>query len=275
MQRSLIGYGEAGRAFAAGWQAQGLAPARAFDLRQVVSGAGVTLGPREAVLKGAGAVFCLVTADQALQAATEGAPHLAPGTFWFDGNSCAPQTKRQAAEVIAAAGAHYIDMAIMAPVHPRLHRTPLLIAGPRASAAQALLESFGMTARVVGAEVGQASSIKMIRSVMIKGLEALHAECFIAARLAGVEAEVTGSLIASNPEVDWPVQGAYNLERMMSHGIRRAAEMREVVVTLHDLGLTGALTQAVADWQERIGQMGLKDVEGDLWARCDLVAARL
>jgi 3-hydroxyisobutyrate dehydrogenase-like beta-hydroxyacid dehydrogenase len=239
----------------------------AFDLRLDVG--------REAVLAGAEAVFCLVTADQALTAAGQCAPYLSPGALWFDGNSCAPETKARAAEVIHAAGGRYVDTAIMAPVHPRLHRTPILISGPHAAAGLAVMIALGMVARVVGDRVGQASSIKMLRSVMIKGMEALHAECFLAARKAGVEAEVIGSLIASNPEVDWPVQGGYNLERMMSHGLRRAAEMCEVVQTLHDLGLAGDLTSAVADWQERIGQMGLKGIEGDLWARCDLALARL
>lgn len=279
MQRTLIGFGEAAQALCAGWAAKGLPPARAFDPRPLPAAHGVVPESRpEAraeVLAGAEMVFCLVTADHALQAACEGAPHLRPGTMWFDGNSCAPETKRRAAQVIAAAGGHYIDTAIMAPVHPRLHRTPLLIAGPEAPRAAPLLAALDMTARVVGPDVGQASSIKMLRSVMIKGMEALHAECFIAARKAGVEAEVLASLIASNPEVDWPRQGAYNLERMMSHGIRRAAEMREVVVTLQDLGMAGDLTAAVADWQQRIGQMGLKGLEGDLWTRCDLALDRL
>ncbi len=275
MQRTLIGFGEAGRAFAAGWRAEGLAPPTAFDPRDVAADHGVRLLPRAEALNGAGAVFCLVTADRALQAAMECAPHLPPGAFWFDGNSCAPDTKRRAAGVIEAAGGHYIDTAIMGPVHPRLHRTPLLIAGARAPQAAELLATFGMTARVVGDRVGQASSIKMIRSVMVKGMEALHAECFLAARKAGVEAEVIGSLMASNPEIDWPVQGAYNLERMMSHGLRRAAEMREVVVTLRDLGFAGDLTAAVADWQDRIGQMGLKGVDATLWERCDLALQRL
>lgn len=141
-------------------------------------------------------------------------------------------------------------MAIMAPVQPRLHRTPLLIAGPDAAPAQTVLQSFGMSARVVGAAAGQAPAINMIRSVMIKGMEALSAECFLAARRAGVEAEVIGSLVASNPKVDWPMQAGYNKERMMRHGIRRAAEMREAVRTLRDLGLAGDLTRAVADWQD-------------------------
>lgn len=272
MQLGLIGYGEGGQAFAMGWAEEGVTPL-AFDIARPADGLDLT--SREAVLAGSQAVFSLVTADMALEAAVQCAPLLQPGALWFDGNSCAPKTKVRAAEVIAAASGRYVDTAIMAPVHPRLHRTPILLSGPHAAEAAVILARLGMAGRVVGDRVGQASSIKMIRSVMIKGMEALHAECFIAARKAGVEGEVMASLIASNPEVDWPASGAYNLERMMSHGIRRAAEMREVVQTLRDLGLAGDLTAAVAEWQDRIGQMGLKGEQGDLWARCDLALAHL
>ncbi len=275
MKRALIGFGEAGQAFAKGWQEQGLGPANAFDVRALAPAYGVTVQGRAQALDSAGAVFCLVTADRALDAARECAPHLQAGALWFDGNSCAPNTKRASAEVIGAAGGVYVDLAIMAPVHPRLLRTPMLVAGPQAARAVQVLGDFGMQARAVGDAVGAASSIKMLRSVMIKGLEALFAECFIAARKAGVEGEVIASLSASNPEIDWPAQGAYNLERMMSHGIRRAAEMREVVQTLRDLGLKGDLTAAVAEWQQNLGDLGLKDVQGDMWDRADLALARL
>lgn len=275
MQVALIGFGEAGQAFATGWQQEGLPPPLAFDAHDLPRVSGAHLTGRGEALAGAEVVFCLVTADQALTAARECARHLAPGTLWFDGNSCAPETKRVAADVIGLAGADYVDMAVMAPVYPRLHKTPMLISGPAAPRAAIVLAAIGMQARVVGEAVGVASSVKMLRSVMVKGMEALYAECFLAARKAGVEAEVIGSLIASDPEIDWLGKGAYNLERMMAHGIRRAAEMRQVVVTLRDLGFAADMTAAVAEWQQRIGDLGLKDAEGDLWQRADMALALL
>ena len=280
---ALIGFGEAGRAFAKGWGPAWGAQVTAFDLKgsdaALAAAArrhGVDLASdRAQALSGADHVFCLVTADQARIAAAQCAPHLAPGTLWFDCNSCAPDTKRAAAELIGAAGGLYVDTAVMAPVYPRLHETPLLISGPGAERAEPFLAAMGMQARRLGDRVGDASAVKMLRSVMIKGMEALHAECFLAARRAGVEDEVLGSLAASNPEIDWPRQGGYNLERMMQHGLRRAAEMREVVVMLRDLGFAGDVSAAVADWHERIGAMGLKEAEGGLIERADKVLDRL
>jgi 3-hydroxyisobutyrate dehydrogenase-like beta-hydroxyacid dehydrogenase len=132
-----------------------------------------------------------------------------------------------------------------------------------------------MQAEIVGATVGQASSIKMLRSVMIKGLEALTAECLLAARAAGVEGRVLASLAASDPQVDWGARGAYNLERMMVHGTRRAAEMREVAATLRALGLPDRMTAAVVDWQAELGSLALDPGPDALGERADRVLSRL
>ncbi|UFS67320.1 DUF1932 domain-containing protein [Paracoccus denitrificans] len=283
---AFIGFGEAAEAFAKGWGRDLSAGLHAYDekcddaqARALPAGraeaTGVTLAAdRAGALRDAGAVFCLVTADRAVLAAEQAAPHLAPGALWLDGNSCSPGAKRRAAGIVETAGGRYVDVAIMAPVYPRLHRTPLLIAGPHAGQALAMLEALGMTAQVSGAEVGQASAIKMIRSVMIKGMEALTAECLLAARRAGIEDRVLGSLQASNPDIDWPRQAAYNLERMMVHGRRRAAEMREVTATLSELGLPNGLANATADWQQRIGDLGLPAGTDSYPERADAILGR-
>ncbi len=273
---AFVGFGEAGQAFCGGLQPQA---ARAYDrapLADRYAAAGVAGGSDPAAaLEGAGLVFCLVTADQALAAAETCAPHLTPAALWLDGNSCAPATKRRAAAVIAAAGGRYVDMAIMAPVHPLRHRTPVLLAGPDACAAAAVLDTLGMAASVVAGPVGAASAIKMIRSVMVKGVEALTAECFLAARRAGVDAAVIGSLAASDPGIDWPAQGAYNLERMMVHGARRAAEMAEVAATLRELGLPDRMARATMDWQAQIAALGLAAGPAVLDERADRILRAL
>jgi hypothetical protein len=93
---------------------------------------------------------------------------------------------------------------------------------------------------------------------MVKGMEALTAECFLAARRAGVGAQVLASLSESFPGMDWPKQSAYNLERMASHGIRRAAEMREVAATLRELGVEPLMAVATTERQAEIGRLDLK-----------------
>jgi 3-hydroxyisobutyrate dehydrogenase-like beta-hydroxyacid dehydrogenase len=284
---ALIGFGEAAEAFLDGWGIGGSGRVRAFDVKSLdpreaagmagrYAAAGVLGCPDPAAaLAGADLAVCLVTADQALAAAEAAAPALAPGTLWIDGNSCSPASKRAAAAAVEAAGGRYVDLAIMAPVHPTRHLTPVLLAGPAAEAAAVRLGELGMVPKVAGRRVGDASTIKMLRSVMVKGLEALTAECLLAARKAGVEGAVLASLQASDPGFDWEARAAYNLERMSSHGVRRAAEMREVAAALRELGMPDRLAAATAEWQAQVGALGLTGGDQALGARADAILARL
>lgn len=257
---ALIGFGEAARAFAGGLDAT----MRAYDLRRAadmaaaMSGAGVD--PRDTpadALAGADAALSLVTADQALPAA-RAAAGLVPGAYWFDMNSVAPDTKRAAADAIAAAGGRYVDVAVMAPVHPARTAVPLLVSGPHAADGAALLSALGFgRVRVVAGDVGAASAIKMIRSVMVKGIEALSAECAMAASAAGVLGEVVASLDASPPPATWAERFDYNLDRMLVHGLRRSAEMNEVVATLDALGTGSVMSRGTVQMQARLGKRRL------------------
>ena len=159
--------------------------------------------------------------------------------------------------MIEAVGGRYVDVAVMAPVYPKLNMVPCLVAGPHAEEASAIMAGLPMSVRVIDGAVGAASSIKMIRSVMVKGLEALTTECALAAIAAGVEGEVFGSLAKSYPGIDWPARAAYNFERMIVHGARRASEMEEVAKTLDDLGLYSNVTDGTILWQRRLAGSGV------------------
>jgi 3-hydroxyisobutyrate dehydrogenase-like beta-hydroxyacid dehydrogenase len=250
---ALIGYGEAGSTFVAAgvWRGRAagfdIAPERVAAMTAQGVTAGRTAGE---ALRGAPLVLSLVTADQALAAAQSCAPYLAPGALWCDGNSVAPETKRAAAAAVCAAGGRYVDMALLAPVDPAGLALPVLLAGDAAGEALASLAALGFTnLRIVGAEIGRASAIKMIRSVMVKGIEALTDEMMAAGAAAGVTDEVLASLDASEPARPWSDRAAYNLERMATHGARRAAEMAESAKTLQALGVEPLLTRATIQRQ--------------------------
>ncbi len=289
---AFIGYGEAARAFLAGWRSEPdfAAQVVAYDLKTdgpdatraakladyATDGVGAAMTAHEAVA-GATLVVSVVTADQAHAAALSVVGALAPGALFLDCNSCAPQMKVKSAERIDASGGRYVDVAVMAPVHPRLHRTPLLISGPHAEAAAPVLAGLGMSAEIQPGPVGASSSIKMVRSIMIKGLEALICECVLSGRLAGVDDIVLATLEDTFPGFDWPKRAAYMLERVMTHGIRRASELREVALTVDLLGLDGRMARATVDWQQEIGDLRLKasDHGADYRSRADAILAAL
>lgn len=259
----FLGFGEAAQSFCADERWRGEACGYDIKLERAEYSEGKaqdfeTYGARaldlvELISRKADTVLSVVTADQALKAAKSAVPHLSPGTLFLDMNSAAPNTKQLVAKLMLERGVNYIDVAIMAPVNPKQLDVPLLLAGAKANDAQKKLSALGFqNIRIVGNQVGQASSIKMLRSVMIKGFEALTAECVMGAARAGVTEEVFGSMGA-----DWLERADYNLDRMMVHGIRRAAEMEEVVKTLEGFGVDPLMSRGTVSRQREIGSLGL------------------
>jgi 3-hydroxyisobutyrate dehydrogenase-like beta-hydroxyacid dehydrogenase len=262
----FIGFGEAGQAFASGLRTAGVTTMAAWDILFSESGgaklraAGGELGVRLATsagdaINGADIVIAAVTAASSLAAAQQAKPHLRADQLYLDINSVSPGRK-QATERHLDGSARYVDVAVMAPVHPARHQTPVLLAGPHAEATLSIMQELGMKPSIAGPNIGQAAAIKMVRSVMIKGMEALTAECFLAATRAGVEPQIIASLSKSFPGLDWQKIVAYNLERMANHGTRRAAEMEEVADTLRELGIDPHMAGATVQRQRQMGAIG-------------------
>jgi 3-hydroxyisobutyrate dehydrogenase-like beta-hydroxyacid dehydrogenase len=262
----FIGFGEAGQAMAAGLREAGVSDIAAWDLLlpdaegRTLRQAGESIGVRIATsaadaVRGADIVVSAVTAASSLEAAQSVKAHLGGQPYFLDINSVSPGRKQETARTLGDA-ARYVDVAVLAPVHPARHQTPMLLAGPHADAIAPKLAALGMRATVAGAEVGAAAAIKMVRSVMIKGIEALTMECFLAAARAGVIDEVAASMKNNYPGLDWAKVVPYNLERMASHGERRAAEMEEVADTLRELGVEPLMTLATVKRQRDMGQIG-------------------
>jgi 3-hydroxyisobutyrate dehydrogenase-like beta-hydroxyacid dehydrogenase len=268
---TLIGYGEAAQIFARSsvWATN----ARVFDVNPAarelceIYGATVFMTAEKAI-EGSRIILSLVSADQALITAQDAAQYITADPFYFDMNSVAPSTKQAAASLIDAAGGHYIDVAIMAPVNLARLNVPLLVSGPNGDAAVALLLGLGYThLRCVGADVGRAATIKMLRSVIYKGLETLTAECVIACEKAGVLDEVSESR-----GIGWGAKADYRLDRIMAHGTRRAAEMEEAVKTLDGLGIDPVMTSGTVKRHRQIGALGIGQIPEGLKAKLAMTA---
>lgn len=221
-----------------------------IEQKAAASGVCVARSLSEA-LQGASLIFSTVTASEALNVALAAASDLKAGQTFLDLNSVAPATKLAAAEIVEAAGAAYIDVAVMAPVPPQRLQTPLLVGGAMAETINGQLRELGFNSQYRSRDVGEASAIKMCRSVMIKGLEALTTECLSAARQYGVEQAVLDSLHASFPSLGWNATlPDYLISRVAEHGQRRAEEMREVVQTLQDVNVSPAMSRGIVATQQ-------------------------
>ncbi len=257
----MLGYGEVGKAFTAGLQTKVLSTA-AWDLKfaalatrdeELAHAAKAGIAARDsmqALCAQADLLISAVTASNTLAVAQAAAQHIQPGTVFLDLNSASPGTKKQAAKLIDGAGAFYVEAGVMASVPPYGIRVPMLLGGTHAAELAEVLQDWGMDAKAVSDQLGVASAIKMCRSVMIKGLEALVIESYATARAYGVEDHVIPTLQETFPGIDWQQQGAYFFGRVVQHGQRRAEEMREAANTVREAGFEPFMAAAIAGKQQ-------------------------
>jgi 3-hydroxyisobutyrate dehydrogenase-like beta-hydroxyacid dehydrogenase len=272
-QIGLVGYGEVGRILAEDLRKQDVRVA-AYDiklggdqqaaLRDHADKFGVALAASHAELAGSvDFIVSAVTASQAGPVAEACAPAIRQGSWFLDFNSASPGAKQRAAALIDGAGGRYVEGAVMTSVPPYRIKVPLLLGGGGARELAPLLVALGFDAKVASDELGVASAVKMCRSIMIKGMEAMVIESFTTARAYGVEDAVLASLAETFPAINWEKQGAYFFQRVIEHGRRRAEEVREVAQTVREAGLTPWSAQGTAERQAWVADLADSGLFGE------------
>jgi 3-hydroxyisobutyrate dehydrogenase-like beta-hydroxyacid dehydrogenase len=262
MKIGFVGFGEAGYHIAKGLRGAGLPQIYAFDVHTYTPGRGVkirerahktdvTLCESNAQLAAAcDVLLSTVPADQAEVAAEQTVPHLTQQHIYADLNSISPSLKQNIARLIETSGARFVEIAIMSPVPPHLHRVPMFLGGPHARQLVGLLAPFGMKLEIISEQIGSASATKMCRSIVVKGLEALLFECVLAAVPYGVDERVFATLEETMPGMNWKQLASYMIGRVIEHGERRARELKEVAETLRCIGVGPVMTEAAAKRQD-------------------------
>jgi 3-hydroxyisobutyrate dehydrogenase-like beta-hydroxyacid dehydrogenase len=260
---AIIGFGEVGKLFSRQFLERGDCSVAVFDLLfadpekgPAMHAAAKEIGVRVAsnpadAAKDARVVMSAVTASSVQGVADAAAGYLHQGQYFFDVNSASPVTKKNAAAKVNAAHAKYVEGAVMQPVGGIGIKVPILGGGPYAVELATLMNGLGMNITPVTTEPGRASAMKLCRSIVIKGMEAIMVDCAAAAKHWGVEDEVFASLNQTWPSIDFRELAEYMGERVATHGVRRAAEMREAAMMVEDLGMNPGLAAAIADAQER------------------------
>jgi len=271
MQIGFIGFGEAGSSIARGLRSAGVNGIHAFDINADAPDLGPVIQQRAAdtrttlvrssreLARASEIVFSTVTSSSALAAASAAAPFLNANHFYADLNSVSPALKREIAAVISDSGARFVEVAVMAPVLPYGHRVPMLLGGPFAGAFAAAVLPLGMRCDVLAGSIGCAAAVKMCRSIVVKGLEALMCECVLAAKPFDADQQVFASLGESFPGIEWKKLADYMVGRVVMHGERRAREMEEVARTLRTIGIEPIMAEAAARRQQWSADAGLKD----------------
>jgi 3-hydroxyisobutyrate dehydrogenase-like beta-hydroxyacid dehydrogenase len=282
---AIIGFGEVGQILAQDLVAAGCEVAGTYDLKFSDPGSipsRAATGPYRAgrdhhdAVEGAQLVISAVTAEQGLEAARAVAGGLEPGAFYVDVNSVSPGVKRASAEAVNGAGGRYVEAAVMTAVPPHRLKSPMLLGGPHAAAFLEIAAPLGFNAKVYSADYGKASAVKMCRSVMIKGMEALITESMLTARRLGVEDDVLASLGETMPVPDWEAFARYMISRSLQHGRRRAEEMREVARTVSEAHVDPLMSASIAERQDIAADLGQGvDLKQDLDGILDALLAKI
>ena len=171
-----------------------------------------------------------------------------------DWNAVSPATSRELAGILAGGGLELVDGSISGGPPRADYRTRVYVSGARA-AELADSSPAWLDMRVVGAEVGLASAVKMCTASVYKGHTALLAHALATAQVNGVLAEVLDDLHDSFPR---QIDGAARLLAVSTTKAGRyVGEMREIAATQESAGLTPALFEAMAEVYARLAETEL------------------
>lgn len=249
---AIIGAGQMGTSLARALKSLGVETVLAWNAvadthaRGRAEAAGMEWLESSAGLSRAGLVFSAVTPQAAADAARTCAPSLAPDAVYVDLNSMGPREKKGVAEVVRAAGRRFVDGAVLGAAADGV-KMQIIVSGADAAGVAGELSAIGLRVRAVGAEPGEAASIKIVRSVLAKGLEVLYVEALVAARRLGVETEVLGTFC------DWldARPAAASAEILVTthvlHAERRMHELDMSIATVRETGIEPVLAQAIRD----------------------------
>lgn len=255
LRLGFLGFGEAAAHFAQDFTRAGLtgivgysrsgARAKPGDPAwERAQAAGVTLVKTVGALaKKSDIIIALTPGKAALPALKKIRKHLRPDQLYVDASSNSAKAMEQAAAIIGDA-AKFVDAAIMAPVDLMGLKSPFVASGPHAAEFRDRMTPHGMVIRVVGSAPGDASAMKLIRSVLTKGLAAILIESMEAARRRNVLDEVAGDVSATFNEIPFEKIIRRYVSGTAVHCERRLHEMKESLELLHEMGSADRTTRA-------------------------------
>ena len=278
----VLGFGMAGRPIARGLADAGAAgvrvwkrpPWRPEHIDASDHPAILITQSMEEALEGADFVLSLVTPESALEAARSASPFIRDAVY-LDLNTTTPEVKREIGRVIEAGGGSPVDGAICDPAEVYGHEVVTLISGPEARRLSEAMARYGMQLRVLSDRVGDASALKVVRSVFTKGLMMTFLEAIEAARRCGLVEELLESIAGTVEGLPLRDLALSLAGTSLIVAERRAQEMEDVVSTLESLGVDSHISTAALekfrwlqgfDFHEELGGVPPESVEAMLRA---------
>lgn len=268
MKLSFIGFGVAGYGLAKGLKGAGIKEIYFVDNQWGTPPFSETLRKRAAEIDAiyldsiqrlsekTDIMISCVTGSVALSIAEQTAPYLNKNNLYIDVNTTSPMVKEQIAAVIERSGAAFVDAAMMGAIPTFLHRVPILASGSGTARFKEVMEPYGMQINCLGEKPGQASGLKMFRSIFMKGLLALLIEMLMATRQYEAEDTVLQSISETIDKNNFMETVRIIFTKGITSAERMAHEMEDVIETLQFFNLPSDMTQAVREklvWCSRLG----------------------
>lgn len=267
---TFIGFGELGTALAEGLNRAGghalrvySRPSsdpradRALEARLRAVGAERTTSLEEAI-RGAGNVLVVVPASASREVAERSVAHLSDGALYADLTAAPPAAKAATSESIGSVGAAYADVAVLGTVAASGYRVPLLASGPGAKQLRSLLTRASPSVTAIEAPAGHATLVKLLRSIYMKGRDALVLEMMLAAHRYGLEQPVVDSIAGPGEEVSFSALSERILTALGIHAGRRAAELASSRDVVREAGIDPVVTAAGTERLARLARLELR-----------------
>ena len=268
----FVGFGEAAQCFAGHLAAQGVTGIVAFcegrTNRPPYSEAFQTLARKNGVvlldtldslMATAEIVFSAVVVATATAVGAQIAERVRPGMLVVDVNASTPRSKKRVAQAVSSGGGAFVDANLMGAVPIYGATVPLYCSGDGVGQFAARFGALGLRIEDAGPEAGAAAAVKMLRSVVTKGIEALLIEALTAATAAGVRHEAIRSICAPMDATSFSTFLEMCVRSDVLHAERRAVEMEGVAEGLDELGLSPTMTRATIDRLRASAALGLRE----------------
>lgn len=166
--------------------------------------------------------------------------------LFMDLSTALPAQKKEIAELVSQKGASYVDVAVMGSVPKLLQKTPMIISGEKTDAVIRILKPLGFDLTACGSEVGAASTIKLCRSIFMKGLPALFLETKRTCEKYNVSDQVFSSIYHNMADQDMDTFFHRLLDGAYRHTKRQMEELQECIAMEETIGVSPVMTSAAA-----------------------------
>ncbi|CAM3837957.1 NAD(P)-dependent oxidoreductase [Aeromicrobium ponti] len=271
MHLGFIGFGEAAFELASGLKQHGLKKITAYDpLWKMKTYRGLVLSRAEKakvelvespekVLQIADSVIVAVPADKALDVSNQLKSHLQNGCVYIDVSASSPDVKRKIAANVNEHGGKFVDAAMMGPLPVYKHKVPILASGDGTDTFMELMTAFEMNITKVSEVPGEATAVKLIRSIHMKGIAALYFELLEAAHEFNVDKLVIDSISET--------MNGHTFEETMNrlvtgtsiHALRRSIELGGTIEMLESVNIDSVMSQAAKTKLENLAKKNLRD----------------